>query len=159
MTIKNLDSIGIKLIRTLQNDARASLKEISENGSVSLDTIKNRYNALKKSGIIKGSTIILDPKKIGQGNLVFFGIQTIHNYAEFVMNILRKIKGMYVVTKAIGRYDIEAIAILDDIEKIGETKNIIGDLQQVKNVDVDIFVDKTLLCPRNFEFKEVNKNK
>ena len=66
---------------------------------------------------------------------------------------------MYVVTKAIGRYDIEAIAILDDIEKIGETKNIIGDLQQVKNVDVDIFVDKTLLCPRNFEFKEVNKNK
>jgi DNA-binding Lrp family transcriptional regulator len=147
-----LDEIDIKLIRTLQNDARTSLKEVARECNVSIDTIKNRYNILKKIGVIRGSTIVLNPKEIGQGNLVFFGIQIMHHYSDSVINLVKKIPGMYVVTKAIGRYDIEAIAILDNIEKIGATKNIIGDFQQVKNVDVDILVDKPLLCPRNFEF-------
>jgi len=157
MRYKKLDSTDRGIIRMMQNDARASFKEIAEHCEVSLDTIKNRYKSLIKSGILKGSTIVLNPKILGKGNLVLFGIQTTHYYADIVINLVKKIQGMYVVTKAIGRYDIEAIAILDDIEKIGETKNIIGDLQQVKNVDVDIFVDKMLLCPRNFEFNKVKK--
>jgi len=57
------------------------------------------------------------------------------------------------VTRAIGRYDIEAIAIQENIEKIGLTKSTISDFQQVKNVDIDILVDKPLLCPKNFELE------
>jgi len=147
-----LDEIDIKLIRMLQNNARTSLKEVAHECNVSIDTIKNRYNNLKKTGVIRGSTIVINPKKIGQGNLVFFGVQIMHHYSDSVLNLVKKIPGMYVVTKAIGRYDIEAIAMLEDIEKIGAAKNIIGDFQQVKSVDVDILVDKPLLCPKNFEF-------
>ena len=60
---------------------------------------------------------------------------------------------MCAVTRAMGRYDIEAVAIQKDIEQIGAAKDTIEDFQQVKDVDVDIMVDKTLLCPKNFEFE------
>ncbi len=152
MTNKSFDEIDVKIIRMLQNEARTSFKEIANQCNVTIDTIKNRYKALKKTGIIRGSTIVLNPKEMTKGNLVFFGIQIMHHYSDSVMNLVKKIPGMYVVTKSIGRYDIEAIAILDDIERIGAAKNTIGDFQEVKNVDVDILVDKPLLCPRNFEF-------
>jgi len=52
----------------------------------------------------------------------------------------------------VGRYDVEAIAVMKDIDQIGSMKGSIGDFKQVQNVDVDIFVDKPLLCPSNFEF-------
>lgn len=47
---------------------------------------------------------------------------------------------------------LKTVAIQKDIEEIGTTKGMIGNFLQVKNVDIDILVDKPLLCPKNFEF-------
>ena len=68
-------------------------------------------------------------------------------------NMIKKIKGLCVVTKSIGAYDIEAIFLLKDIEHIGISKDTIEDFPQVKSANVGIFVDKPLLCPKNFEFE------
>jgi DNA-binding Lrp family transcriptional regulator len=148
-----IDKLDINILRMLQTDARKSFKEIADQCDVSVETIKNRYNMMKKKGIIRGTTIIIDPKKLDEMNIVIFGIQIIQPYSEQVLNMVKKIEGMYVATRTIGPYDIEAIGLLKDIEQIGATKNMIGDFQQVKNVDVDILVDKTLLCYKNFEFE------
>jgi Lrp/AsnC family transcriptional regulator for asnA, asnC and gidA len=151
MSENKIDSIDIQILRLLQGDARKSFKEIATQCGVSTDTINNRFNAMEKKGIILGTTIVIDPKKLEKKYLVFIGIQVTHPYSDQVLNMVKRISGMCVVTRAIGRYDIEAIAVLDDIEKIGMTKSTIGDFQQVKNVEVDILVDKPLLCPKNFE--------
>lgn len=151
MSENKIDPIDIQILRLLQGDARKSFKEIATQCGVSTDTINNRFNAMKKKGIIRGTTIVIDPKQFEKKYLVFIGIQVTHPYSDQVLNMVKRISEMCVVTRAIGRYDIEAIAILDDIEKIGMTKSTIGDFQQVKNVDVDILVDKPLLCPKNFE--------
>jgi DNA-binding Lrp family transcriptional regulator len=151
MSENKIDPIDIQILRLLQGDARKSFKEIATQCGVSTDTINNRFNAMEKKGIIRGTTIVIDPKQLEKKYLVFIGIQVTHPYSDQVLNMVKRISGMCVVTRAIGRYDIEAIAVLDDIEKIGMTKSTIGDFQQVKNVEVDILVDKPLLCPKNFE--------
>ena len=148
-----IDTINAKLLRMLQNDARTSFKEIAKECNVSLDTIKNRFNILKKNGVIRGSTIVVDPKKMGQGNLVIIGIEVVQQFSESVLNMIKKIQGLCVVTKSIGRYDIEAIFLLKDIEQIGVTKEKIENFPQVKVANVGIFVDRPLLCPKNFEFE------
>ncbi|MCK5261758.1 MAG: Lrp/AsnC family transcriptional regulator [Thermoplasmatales archaeon] len=153
MSDKMMDQIDVKILRMLQQDARTPFKVIAEQCNVSTDTIKNRFNSLKKKGIIRHSTIVIDPKKIGLGNIVLFGIRAVERYSDSVINMIKKIPGICVVTRAIGEYDIEAILILKDIEHIGTTKEIIEDDPQVKSVNVDIFVDKPLLCPKNFEFE------
>ena len=152
MSDKMMDKIDVKILRMLQQDARTPFKEIAEQCNVSLDTIKNRYISLKKKGIIRHSTIVIDPKKMGLGNLVMFGIRIVERYSDSVINMVKKIPGMCIVTRAIGEYDIEAIFLLKDIEQIGITKETIEDFPQVKSADVSIFVDKPLLCPKNFEF-------
>ncbi len=151
MSENEIDKIDIQILRLLQGDARRSFKEIAKQCKVSADTIKNHYNVMIKKGIIRGTTIVIDPKQLEKKYLVFIGIQVTHPYSDQILNMVKRISGMCVVTRAIGRYDIEAIAIQDDIEKIGITKSTISDFQQVKNVDVDILVDKPLLCPKNFE--------
>ncbi len=153
MSDTGIDETDVNILRMLQNDARTPFKEIANQCNVSIDTIKNRFTAMKKKGVIRGSTIVIDPKKMGKGNLVLIGVQVMQHYSESVMNMIKKISGMCVVTRAIGRYDVEAIFLLKDIEQIGFTKEIIADFPQVKSVDVGIFVDKPLLCPKNFEFE------
>jgi Lrp/AsnC family transcriptional regulator for asnA, asnC and gidA len=153
MLDKDVDEIDVKILRMLQNDARTPFKEIANQCNVSIDTIKNRFTAMKKNGIIRGCTIVIDPKKLEQGDLVLIGVQVVQHYSDSVLNMVKKIPGMCGVAKAVGRYDIEAIFLLKDIEQIGITKEMIEDFPQVKSVDVGIFVDKPLLCPKNFEFE------
>jgi Lrp/AsnC family transcriptional regulator for asnA, asnC and gidA len=147
-----IDNINAKLLRMLQNDARTSFKDIAKECNVSLDTIKNRFNILKKNGVIRGSTIVVDPKKMEQGILVIIGIQVVQQFSDSVLNMINKMQGLCVVTKSIGQYDIEAIFLLKDIEQIGITKEKIEEFPQVEVANVGIFVDRPLLCPKNFEF-------
>ena len=147
-----IDQINAKLLRMLQNDARTSFKDIAKECNVSLDTIKNRYNILKKNGVIRGSTIVVDPKKMDQGILVIIGIQVIQQFSNSVLNMINKMQGVCIVTRSIGQYDIEAIFLLKDIEQIGNIKEKIEELPQVEDANVGIFVDRPLLCPKNFEF-------
>lgn len=149
----NLDEIDISILRTLQKDIRTSFKEIAKQCNISTDTVKNRYNKLIENKVIKGSTIVVDPKKMGHGNLVIIGVKVVQKFSDSVLNMIKKMKGLCVVTKSIGQYDIEAIFLLEDIEQIGITKDKIEDFPQVKSADVGIFVDKPLLCPKNFEFE------
>ena len=150
---KNLDEIDINILRALQKDIRIPFKEIAKSCDISTDTIKNRYNKLIENEVIRGSTIVVDPKKMGQGNLVIIGIKVVQKFSESVLNMIKKMKGLCVATKTIGQYDIEAIFLLEDIEQIGVTKDNIEDFPQVNSADVGIFVDKPLLCPKNFEFE------
>ena len=150
---KNLDETDITILRTLQKDVRTPFKEIAKQCDISTDTIKKRYNKMIENGVIRGSTIVIDPKKVGQGNLVIIGIKVVQKFSESVVNMIKKMKGLCVVTRTIGQYDIEAIFLLEDIEQIGITKDKIEDFPQVKSADVGIFVDKPLLCPKNFEFE------
>lgn len=152
MSNKIIDEIDKNVIRMLQNDARTPFKEIADKCNVSTDTIKNRFNMLKKNGIIKGTTILIDPKKSEEGNLVMMGIKIVQPFSDSIINMIKKIPGACVVTRTIGEYDIETIFLLKDIEQIGSAKETIEDFPQVRNVNIGILVDKPLLCPKNFEF-------
>ena len=152
MSEKKIDEIDKIILRTLQEDARTSFKAIAHRCDVSMETIKNRFEQMKNHGVIRGTTIVINPQAIGQKHIVMVGIQIRQPYSEQILAMVKKIPGVYVVTRSLGRYDIEAIAVLKNIEEIGSMKNTIEDLQQVRHVDVDILVDKPLLCPKNFEF-------
>ena len=147
-----LDPIDITVIRKLQEDARRPFKEIADACGVSTETIRNRFASLRKRGVIRGSTIIIDHRKTDQKHIVLIGIQVRQSYSDQGVKLVRQLPGICMATKAMGRYDIEAIAVQRNIGEIGGTKDVIGDFQQVINVEVDILVDKPLLCPKNFEF-------
>ena len=110
------------------------------------------FDSVNDNGCVEAATIIVDPKKVGDGNIVMMGIRIVQPYSDSIINMIKKIPGACVVTRTIGEYDIEAIFLLKNIEQIGSAKETIEDLPQVKGVNIGILVDKPLLCPKNFEF-------
>jgi len=60
-----LDNVDKEIINTLITDSTLSYREIAKKVKVSVATVMNRVNKLKKEGIIKRYTTIIDYEKIG----------------------------------------------------------------------------------------------
>ncbi len=70
-----LDELDHKILRFLTDDARTSYLEIARQCGVSGALIHQRVNKLKEAGIIRGSTLVLVPKKMGYLSAAFVGIR------------------------------------------------------------------------------------
>lgn len=62
---EKVDKIDYEILRMLQRDCRISLRELARKLKVSPGTVHNRLLKLKREGVIRGFTPILDYSKIG----------------------------------------------------------------------------------------------
>jgi len=118
-----LDDIDKKIIKVLEDDARTSLRKISELVDVSLGTVSNRVKRMEKNGIIRGYSVILDPDKIGWELNVVIGLRIQKGRLIEIQERIAKdsrVHGVYDVT---GDFDSMVIAKaknrkdLDDLSK------------------------------------------
>jgi hypothetical protein len=56
-----------------------------------------------------------------------------------------------------GSYDVFAIALLKNVDKLGQVRESIKGHPMVREVTASIWVDKLLLCPENFEFEHLKR--
>jgi len=70
-----LDEIDVNIIRVLQRDARTNFADIAKDSGVSIDTISKRFKKMKRAGIIRGTTVLLNPKSFGYDCVASFGIR------------------------------------------------------------------------------------
>lgn len=61
-----LDEADQKILRELQQDARASFKTIADKAGVSEATVFVRVKKLQEKGVIKGFKAIVDPRAVGK---------------------------------------------------------------------------------------------
>ena len=122
-----LDEIDKKIIKVLQDDARTSLRKISELVKVSLGTVSNRVKKMEKNGVIKGYSVILDPDQIGWELNVVIGLRIQKGRLIEIQEKIAKdsrVHGVYDVT---GDFDSMVIARaknrkdLDDLSKKSST--------------------------------------
>jgi len=71
-----LDEIDASLIDRLTQDARTSFRKIAKALRISPDTVVNRFRGLQEQGVIRGSTIVINPRKIGYQAMAVFMIDT-----------------------------------------------------------------------------------
>jgi len=74
--VKTMDETDAVIIKRMTQDARVSFRKIAKELGVSPDTVISRYKALQKKGIIRGSTVVLNPKKIGYKGMAAFMVDT-----------------------------------------------------------------------------------
>lgn len=75
MKTSHFDQMDQQIIDLLIANSRISLIEISEKVGLSRVAVKNRIDALERSGVIEQYTVILNPEKVGRNVSVFFDIQ------------------------------------------------------------------------------------
>jgi DNA-binding Lrp family transcriptional regulator len=155
-----MDKTDHAIINKLTEDARTSFRKIAEQIGISPDTVMHRYTALQKEGTIRGSTIVINPKKIGYQAVVVFLIDTSHTNisttqtptadSSMILETLIHMPNIIVATKSVGDYDLLAIGVVKDFEHLMKVKNDISRIQGVKDIQISFWAEKTTVCPKYF---------
>jgi Lrp/AsnC family transcriptional regulator for asnA, asnC and gidA len=155
-----MDELDLAIIKSLTADARMSFRKIARDLGVSPDTVINRYAALQKEGAIRGSTIVLNSRKIGYHAMVVFlidvspaHISTAQNPPVDSSQILEKLIRMpniIVATKSVGDHDLLAIGVVTGFEHLAKVKNEMAKIPGVRDIQTSFWVEKTELCPKYF---------
>ena len=118
-----MDETDRMIIEVLCDDARTSLRKISEKIGVSLGAVSNRVKKLEKNGIIRGYTVLLDADKIGWELTVVIGIRIQKGRLIEIQEKIAKDHRVYAVYDVTGNYDSMIVAKasnrkdLDDLSK------------------------------------------
>ena len=152
-----IDEIDISIIRALQKDARTNFADIAKDLGVSIDTISKRFKRMKRTGIARGTTVLLNPKSFGFDCVASFGIRVDYPHVDEVLDFVGKIPEVVFRTPAMGRDNIFAIVVLKNVGRLGQVKEVIKGHPKVGEVAASIWVDEILLCPENFEFDHLKK--
>jgi len=146
-----LDEIDKKIIKVLQDDARTSLRKISELVKVSLGTVSNRVKRMERNGVIKGYSVILDPDQIGWELNVVIGLRIQKGRLIEIQERIAKdsrVHGVYDVT---GDFDSMVIARaknrkdLDDLSK--NVLSIDGVERSITHLVLNTVKEKTASLP------------
>ncbi|MHA1820615.1 MAG: Lrp/AsnC family transcriptional regulator [Promethearchaeota archaeon] len=130
ITPVNLEPLDIKIIEALQKDGTLSLRKLSEITGSSITAIKNHLDHLKREGILKRTTAIVDCCKIGFNNMLIFSLRVRANVPILeISKKLNKIPNINAIYQISGAYPILCIA------KCVSKQNQIELIEQVKNVD------------------------
>ena len=118
-----LDRTDRDIIKSLERDARMSLRSVAEEIGVSLGTVSNRLKRLEDTGVIKGYRVEIDPDKVGWGLTVVVGLRIEKGRLLELQRLIAKdsrVLGVYDVT---GEFDSMILARakdrsdLDDLSK------------------------------------------
>ena len=72
--MEGIDNIDIEIMSTLMEDAHTPYMEIARKLIVSSGTIYVRLKKLEGMGVVKGTTLIVDPAKLGYDLTAFLGV-------------------------------------------------------------------------------------
>ena len=107
---EEVDEIDKKIVNFLLLDADTTNRELASKCQIALGTVNNRINKLKKLGIIKKKTILVDYEKLGYVIEVIIDLKI--NKGEF-HNVAKGFSGhpnVFMVIDMTGDYDAEILA-------------------------------------------------
>ena len=155
-----MDETDAVIIKRMTQDARVSFRKIAKELGVSPDTVISRYKALQKKGVIRGSTVVLNPKKIGYKGMAAFmvdtsptniiGTESNQKTASSLVEKVIKMPDIILATKTVGDHDMLAIAVIRDVEHLINTGRDIAKMPGVKDLRVSFWVEKAELHPKYF---------
>ena len=143
MTRYHLDDLDHKIIDVLGKDARVSNRKIAASLSVTEGTIRGRIKRLQEENYIR-FTAITNPAHLGYPRLVLIGILAVQSSVSDLAQAVADIDGIRAVVITLGRCDILAVGLFDEIEMALEVaNNSILPLPGVRHIETSIVV-KTL---------------
>lgn len=145
-----MDSHDLGILDALKEDARISFREIAKRLGVSPDTVASRYERLRKEGVIIGSTVVVDPSKIGYTFIARFGINVRPAYASQVLDQIIKFPSVIIASKLVGSHDLMAISVVKDMPHLWLIRDTILEMPYVEKMEVGIWIETMQLLPHFF---------
>jgi len=159
MGTKEIDDTDAVILKTLLRESRTSFTELAQTCGISVTAVIRRYTRLKKSGIILGEHMLLNPISVGYESIAEVGILTDLADKEKVKESL-KAKPFVKVVGQLGKYDLYAFLQAHKLDELSHQVQQIDIKPYVKSVDVLILADlwNNPWHPENLRIKTLEKS-
>jgi Lrp/AsnC family transcriptional regulator for asnA, asnC and gidA len=146
-----IDKLDKEILSYLQSDVRQSFKGIARELSVSIGTVRGRYNKLCDLGIVKGSNLKLNYEKLGYDIFAFVGIN-LHKAGDY-KKVIKEMENIPEILEAhytTGKYNIFLIIVAKSTKGL---KNLLIDkLQGIKEVQsTETLISLDIAFARSFD--------
>lgn len=105
---EKLDKVDLQILRTLQENARLTTKELAAQVSLSSTPVFERLKRLEREGYIKKYIAVLDADKLNKGFVVFCNVKLRRMNKDIAMEFTRIVQQIPEVTECYnisGSYD------------------------------------------------------
>lgn len=136
VNLDKLDEADLKILRELQKDGRMSYAEISRKTGIPDSTVCDKIARLRKRGVIRRFTVILDNEKVGLDIAALIGVET---GAELYRCVAEELSGLDELVEVYGttaEFDLMVKVRTTSLKRLNE---ILNRIRSIKGVD-DIFV-------------------
>ena len=100
-----LDDLDIEILRSLNDNARKSFRDIAKELQVSLTTVSNRVKAMEREGVIQGYIPVIESTKLGYDIMVVIGVKVVHGRIVETERDLAKDPAVFAVFDSTGDWD------------------------------------------------------
>jgi Lrp/AsnC family transcriptional regulator for asnA, asnC and gidA len=137
-----MDKLDYLILAELLEDARTPFLTVAKKLGVSPYTVKQRYEDMKRRGLIFRTAVSIDLSKLGYQGKVFLLITTDpeKSKAETIAGLM-KIRNIISGSEMMGPFDIIAIAPVTDFESIKRLVDQVKALPGVQHVQVTCISD------------------
>jgi Lrp/AsnC family transcriptional regulator, regulator for asnA, asnC and gidA len=130
----NIDKLDLQIIEHLTQDAQISYADLGKKLFVSPGTVHVRIKKLQESGIVSGTRMHVDLKKLGYDVIAFIGIYLEKSSLyDAVASELVKIPEIVRMNYTTGNYSIFAEIVCKDIAQL--RKVLHDQLQRIKGIE------------------------
>lgn len=133
-----LDSLDKQLLTILQDDARVQASVIARKSGHNENTIRYRIERLKKQGVIKEFTALLNPRMIGLPIAAIMMITTEPNQLKEVFQNLAGLEETKHILQATGKHDLIVVAHYKDMDAMNEASQKIKSMSGVKEAEIHL---------------------
>ncbi|MFH8610862.1 Lrp/AsnC family transcriptional regulator [Streptomyces sp. NPDC018029] len=89
-----LDPVDLHILRLLQNDARTTYRDLAAQVGVAPSTCLDRVTRLRRSGVILGHQLRLDPAKLGRGVEALLSVQVRPHRRDLVGPFVERVRAL-----------------------------------------------------------------
>ncbi len=146
-----MDRTDYLVLSALLKDARLPFSSVAKKLGISAQTVKNRYEKMEADGMVFRSVLSIDLSKLGYQGKAFLMITTSPESNKFdIIDAVKKISDIIVVSEIIGFFDILAIASFRNIKAISTIVNEVRDLSGVERVEVTLTDDTSFPVTKTY---------
>jgi DNA-binding Lrp family transcriptional regulator len=105
-----MDRIDLALLRALEKDARKSYRDLAKETHVSISTVSARVKKLRDEGVVRGYTVVIDPRAVGYDLTVVIGVRIAKGKLLEVQRRISNFDSVFGVYDVTGEWDSLVLA-------------------------------------------------
>ena len=146
-----IDLIDRRILTILSQDSRATYAEIAGELKLATATVHSRVNKLKESGVITGSQITVDLKKLGFLVTSFIGVNC--TSAKNVNEVIKKLESFPEITDVhytTGQYSLFVKVVTTTTQELHLFLiNKLQTIKEIQSTETFISLDHPIARPRS----------